>query len=512
MLTLLLTLALQDELVERLFKEGDLETKALAILALRTSESGPLSPKWRAHVRATLADILKDPSSAIRVRALLEIYPRPGATLEPEPIQKALDAVGADPLLKPAASLGFKTPEAPDAKPETFLTDKARDDAYLAILDPATSADERRRLCRIAAATACATTPRWNARDDSAVISSLRWLLGAQNDDGSWGDADVTSLALLAFFGAGYTHLSKDRADGIVYGEIVKSGLKNLMALDPAKLDARGAVLRTLALSEAYGLTGSPLFKEPAQKAVDALAAPEDPELFTWTVLALKSAQLSGFDVNAELLDTVRRRADTMKLVDIEASVKTHAKPVTADAQKSIDEAVRDLGNDDLDVRERATESLRKVGLDAGPALLESRKSADLEVAARSEGLLYSLYLPLNVHPAARAIVCRKLLALAVERDLVVAVMNAPAETRDAEYWYWASLGLFQYDGPAGENWKAFNPGLKEALIRSQNAKRSTPGHGSWDAPTRAGRVRLTTLHTLSLEVYYRYASVFGTR
>src|SRR5688572_23567730 len=53
-------------------------------------------------------------------------------------------------------------------------------------------------------------------------LSSLRWLVNAQNPDGSWGDGTstlegvligktgMTGLALTALMGAGYTHLSKD--------------------------------------------------------------------------------------------------------------------------------------------------------------------------------------------------------------------------------------------------------------------------------------------------------------
>src|SRR5579864_2847678 len=59
--------------------------------------------------------------------------------------------------------------------------------------------------------------------DPGAVSQPLVWLATQHHDDGTWGDGPaelggerigktgLTSLALLPFFGAGYTPLSKDR-------------------------------------------------------------------------------------------------------------------------------------------------------------------------------------------------------------------------------------------------------------------------------------------------------------
>jgi hypothetical protein len=39
----------------------------------------------------------------------------------------------------------------------------------------------------------------------------------------------------------------------------------------------------------------------------------------------------------------------------------------------------------------------------------------------------------------------------------------------DFYYWYYASLALFQYDGPSGPKWKAWNEDMKNALVKNQN-------------------------------------------
>lgn len=128
----------------------------------------------------------------------------------------------------------------------------------------------------------------------------------------------VTALAVLAFLGAGYSHLSKDVYDGACFGDVLRRGLQWLLA----QQDAEGRVgpasagkplynhaIAALALSEAYGLTGSPLFVENAQRAIDFLVAAQnagkgwrysprsgesDTSVTGWAVMALKSAELSG--------------------------------------------------------------------------------------------------------------------------------------------------------------------------------------------------------------------------
>ncbi|HEX7900825.1 MAG TPA: prenyltransferase/squalene oxidase repeat-containing protein [Planctomycetota bacterium] len=170
---------------------------------------------------------------------------------------------------------------------------------------------------------------------ESACPAPLRWLLNSQNPDGSWGDGvtsldgvligkpGLTGLALLSFLGVGYSHLSKDRYDGLCMGDVVRDGLRLLQ--DDQREDglfrsARSALdhaLAALALSEAYGLTGSNAFKDHAQASVDALLSLQlrdgswgDGPTTTWAADVLKSAELGQLAFPRSAYDGLRAYYD----------------------------------------------------------------------------------------------------------------------------------------------------------------------------------------------------------
>jgi hypothetical protein len=85
----------------------------------------------------------------------------------------------------------------------------------------------------------------------------------------------------------------------------------------------------------------------------------------------------------------------------------------------------------------------------------------------------------------------------------------------DFYYWYYASLALFQYDGPAGPMWSKWNEPMKNAIVPHQKGKADGCRGGSWDPQDdrwgfEGGRVYAAAINALTLEVYYRYANVFG--
>ncbi len=55
---------------------------------------------------------------------------------------------------------------------------------------------------------------------------------------------------------------------------------------------------------------------------------------------------------------------------------------------------------------------------------------------------------------------------------------------------------------------------MKDALVKNQNVGSSGCKAGSWETEGRwcgeGGRVYATAINALTLEVYYRYANVFG--
>jgi hypothetical protein len=83
---------------------------------------------------------------------------------------------------------------------------------------------------------------------------------------------------------------------------------------------------------------------------------------------------------------------------------------------------------------------------------------------------------------------------------------------RDAYYWYYATQVMFLAQGDA---WQAWNERLRALLIGSQVP--SGPLAGSWDprgpVPDRwgleGGRLYITAMHLLMLEVYYRHLPLY---
>jgi hypothetical protein len=165
------------------------------------------------------------------------------------------------------------------------------------------------------------TPPHTPSRDDH-VVWGLRWLENHQSKDGSWHDPATTGIALLAFIGRGQTHQSR------MHGECITMGLKYLRGARDADgclvpRDApralRDHAVAGLALVEIYGMTGSRVFKEPAQRTVTFALNSRTPssgwgangvldvETTGWMSMLVQSAKLSGLDSDvAVLADAVR--------------------------------------------------------------------------------------------------------------------------------------------------------------------------------------------------------------
>jgi hypothetical protein len=83
---------------------------------------------------------------------------------------------------------------------------------------------------------------------------------------------------------------------------------------------------------------------------------------------------------------------------------------------------------------------------------------------------------------------------------------DQPPDPREPSlyYWYYASLCMLQIQSP---EWKQWNARTRDALVALQSRGGATDG--SWDADPRyadrGGRVYMTAIAVLTLEVYYRY-------
>ncbi|HEV3023738.1 MAG TPA: prenyltransferase/squalene oxidase repeat-containing protein, partial [Pirellulales bacterium] len=176
--------------------------------------------------------------------------------------------------------------------------------------------------------------------EELAVKASLSWLARHQNRDGSWSlhdyarqckdqsctglaashsDTAATALGLLPFLAAGVTH----KSDG-PYKKTVNGGLAFLLRQQAENGNLAGGAftmyahgLATIAISEAYGLSKDAHIGKAAQAAVRFIEAAQhhstggwrynpgeegDTSVVGWQVMALKSAQMAGLQVNTSAL------------------------------------------------------------------------------------------------------------------------------------------------------------------------------------------------------------------
>jgi hypothetical protein len=349
---------------------------------------------------------------------------------------------------------------------------------------------------------------------EDAVRSALRWLARHQAADGSWGsasfslhcpkdstcsgfgardyDVGVTALSLLAFLGAGYSHLSRDEIpDPVIagrrhrFGEVVRGAVKWLLAQqDPDGCfgPRRGNYMynhsiAALAISEAFGMTNGSMLAGPAQKGIEYLAAAQNPgkgwryqersgdndtSVTGWAVMALKSAEISGLPFPKECYHGARSWLD------------------------------------------QVTEgTYGRAGYTRSPAYGRDRWLSPTAIAIMSR-----IFMDKDRSDPRLSTGCDQLLK------------NKPLQQKgsiDYYYWYYASLALFQFDGPTGTKWRAWNEDMKSALVPHQNRIMSGCRSGSWEPDDlwgrhSGGRVYSTAINALTLEVYYRYANVFGAR
>ena len=357
------------------------------------------------------------------------------------------------------------------------------------------------------------TAPRGRSRisasaaSEIAVERALDWLTRHQDDDGRWdggiaryddgtavkGDDDftahcppgdtcrgecayweadtaLTGLALLTFLGAGYT-----QTDGR-YAEVVGKGLDFLIQQQKPTGDLRGQsqvvgmychAMATLALCEAYALTGDDHLAGPAELAIsfmvkgrarDGMAwryapgAPAgDTSILGWVVMGLKSAKEVGIPIPNE--PSVRR--GTLLWLDKVAT-------------------------------------------------------------GQSKGLArYQPWEPVTPTMTAEAWVCRQFLgvggpgASSTEAADFLLQNDSDRGTSNVYYWYYATLALYQH---GGEPWSKWNAKIRDKIVGLQ----STAGHqtGSWGPDdslygAKGGRIYCTALAALTLEVYYRYLRLY---
>jgi len=329
-----------------------------------------------------------------------------------------------------------------------------------------------------------------NAASEEAVELGLKWLARHQHPDGRWSmhqfdenckdhhcsghgsfqsDTAGTGLAMLAFLGAGYTHQS-----GPHQGTIQRS-LNWLVSNQKPNGDLYNGEskfvwlyshgMAAIAVCEAYGLTKDPKLREPAQKAIDFIVAAQHPEfggwryrprfesdtsVTGWQLMALKSGEISGLKVPSQTYEGVGRWVDSVE---------------------------------------------KKKGRFA------YHPSRPASLAMTAESMLMKQYLGAGRNDP----------SLIAGAEFLRA--NLPrADRRDVYYWYYATQAMFHMQGVYWDEW---NGRLRDTLTSTQ--MKDGGSAGSWNSMGSAkdkwgedgGRMYVTCLNLLMLEVYYRHLPLY---
>ena len=331
-------------------------------------------------------------------------------------------------------------------------------------------------------------------RSEKAVEDGLYWIIRHQRADGGWSlnfqgecrdggcptqivavesDTAATGLALLPLLGAGHTHMEKSR-----YQANVRRGLEWLVKNQQSDGDLfvgggpmthfYSHAIATMAISEAYGLSADPALRKPAERAIQFMASAQDPltggwryvpgqpgdtSVFGWQMFALRSARLAGLKI---------------------------PKNVMRGCKEYLDQAAADT---------------RKVTYSYKPG-------GPVSPVMTAEALLSRQYMgwPRDFPPLVKG-------ARHIAADL------DESRERNIYYWYYATQLLHNMQN---KDWERWNLKVREGLLGMQ-VKGEGCDRGSWD-PLQpqgdrwgavGGRLFLTSLSILTLEVYYRYLPLY---
>ncbi len=339
--------------------------------------------------------------------------------------------------------------------------------------------DGRRRDVRAALAEGRGGT----AASEGAVERGLRWLALHQWPDGSWrfnhrtdlynatkcrdpgteaSTTAATALTILPFLGAGHTHREGE------FQVQLRKGLYYLTQrtlLTPNGHDMREGTMYaqgmgTMALCEAYAMTGDENLRGIAQGGIDFICyaqdkrgggwrytpgEPGDTTVTGWQLMALKSGQMAGLNVPSPSIFLAKRFLDSVQ-----------------------SDYGSQYGYMDPNPRQTTT----------------------------AVGLLLRMYTgwPRN-HP---------------ELGRGVRYLSEWKPSKDNMYFnYYATQVMHHYGGP---RWEAWNKEMRQYLVQTQSQQGME--NGSWyfsgGYGDKGGRLYNTAMAVMTLEVYYRYLPLYG--
>ncbi len=347
-----------------------------------------------------------------------------------------------------------------------------------------------------------------NTKTNDAVERGLDFLVRCQNDDGSWSfhkfpgatkedvgliqsDTAATGLVLMTFLGGGYDHFDDKHREtvrrGLLFLREQQKDTGDLYVVQDKKTNESAWLyshaIGTIALCEAYGMTGDDELREPAQRALQFIEAAQnrqtggwryapgvdaDTSVSGWQLMALKSGELAGLKVKTETYEAVRKWLNG-------------AQPSPAEGAQYV-------------YNPFAPSTPDRIG---------GRKPTP---AMSAVGLLMRMYLGWNRENQQLVRGANKLTA-----DLP-AIGFTSNPKRDTYYWYYATQVMYHM---GGEHWKLWNDKL--FLLLNSTQIKTGPMAGSWDPGGRVpdrwgswgGRIYVTTLNLLSLEVEHRHLPIY---
>jgi hypothetical protein len=333
---------------------------------------------------------------------------------------------------------------------------------------------------------------------EAAVVAALNWLAAAQSTDGRWdaarhgagverkilgedrhgagrdADTGITALGLLAFLGAGHSHVAGD------YQPTVERGLAYLLRSQAADGNLFGGAglysqmychsIATFALAEAQAMTGDRRLANGVSKAIAYSIRAQDPVTGGWRYRPLDRGDTSQLGWQVMALASGERAGAAMPL----------------QTWSGVDRFLR---------------SVRRGQFGGLASYRDDQPQPSTSMTAEA------LYCRVMLTAQAGGVVDERAAAEATRQILA----SPPTASQvNLYYWYYATLALHHRQRASDEAaaaWRAWNEALTSVLVSRQEA--SGPQAGSWTPDAmwggHGGRVFSTALSAMCLEVYYRY-------
>ena len=321
---------------------------------------------------------------------------------------------------------------------------------------------------------------------DAVVARALRWLASEQDFEGVFGDRDVRGARQsVEMWGpvprAPGARAPSDRSnpDGSMGGVFVYNH-----------------AVATLALVEAYGLTGDVATKHRAQKGLAWIESARNP-YFGWRYGHRPGDNDTSVTVWMTQALCCAKLVNAAHLMELEPAPFSLDEEAFAGTRAWLDKMI-DPDTGRVGYRQRGTSSSRTEGLE--DTFPRGRTEA-LTAAAIHARLLMGEDVRKNEDVANGVVLC---MAQRPRRD--------PLDGRDLIYWHFGSLALHRI---GGKDWELWVKDLHGALLGSQRRDGVLCGElGSWDPDdawsSQGGRVYATAINVLTLLTPWRFPA-WGT-